>query len=77
MADLSRRSLIRQLPAMTLGLSATGLLLGAEPSKTQPAAAGSKTLYDRLGGYDAISAVVEDFAGRLFTDVKIKMFFAE
>lgn len=26
------------------------------------------TLYERLGGYDAISAVVDDFAGKLFTD---------
>jgi len=27
-----------------------------------------KPLYDRLGGYDAVSAVVDDFAGKLFTD---------
>ena len=27
-----------------------------------------KTLYERLGGYDAISAVVDDFAGKLFID---------
>lgn len=27
-----------------------------------------KTLYERLGGYDAISAVVDDFAGKLFVD---------
>ena len=30
-----------------------------------------KTLYARLGGYDAISAVVEDFADKLFDDPKI------
>lgn len=35
---------------------------------TQSGAAQEKSLYDRLGGYDAISAVVDDFAGKLFTD---------
>ena len=35
---------------------------------TLPAMAQDKTLYDRLGGYDAISAVVDDFAAKLFTD---------
>ena len=34
-----------------------------------------KSLYDRLGGYDAISAVVEDFAPKLFNDPKIGRFF--
>jgi hemoglobin len=34
-----------------------------------------KSLYDRLGGYNAISAVVEDFAPRLFNDPKIARFF--
>lgn len=33
------------------------------------------TLYTRLGGYDAISAVVEDFAGRLLNDPKLAKFF--
>lgn len=27
-----------------------------------------KTLYERLGGYDAVSAVVDDFAAKLFDD---------
>ena len=35
-----------------------------------------KTLYERLGGYDAISAVVNDFAFKLFTDPVVgKRFF--
>ena len=34
-----------------------------------------KTLYQRLGGYDAISAVVNEFADRLFKDKKIERFF--
>ncbi len=27
-----------------------------------------KSLYERLGGYDAVSAVIDDFAGKLFID---------
>ena len=34
-----------------------------------------KSLYDRLGGYNAISAVVEDFAPKLFNDPKVGRFF--
>ena len=34
-----------------------------------------KSLYERLGGYEAISAVVNDFAGKLFTDPKVGPFF--
>lgn len=34
-----------------------------------------KSLYDRLGGYNAISAVVEDFAPKLFDDPKTSRFF--
>ena len=33
------------------------------------------TLYKRLGGYDAIAAVVDDFLGRLLTDAKLGRFF--
>ena len=33
------------------------------------------TLYERLGGYDGISAVVDEFAERLFNDPKIAIFF--
>jgi len=35
-----------------------------------------KSLYERLGGYDAISAVVDDFAAKLFADPVVgKRFF--
>lgn len=34
------------------------------------------SLYKRLGGYDAIAAVVDDFIGRLATDPQIGPFFA-
>ena len=35
-----------------------------------------KTLYERLGGYNALSAVVDDFIGRLVTDTHFSRFFA-
>ena len=42
----------------------------------QTALAQEKSLYERLGGYDAISAVVDDFAAKLFTDPVVgKRFF--
>ena len=39
------------------------------------AAAADKTLYQRLGGYDAIAAVADEFIGRLVTDDREKRFF--
>ena len=33
------------------------------------------SLYKRLGGYDAITAVSDDFIGRLATDPQLKRFF--
>ncbi len=34
------------------------------------------TLYKRLGGYDAIAAVTDDFIGRMATDKSLARFFA-
>ena len=34
------------------------------------------SLYKRLGGYDAIAAVVDDFLGRLISDGKLGRFFS-
>ncbi len=41
-----------------------------------PALAQQKTLYERLGGKDAISAVVDDFAGNVLGDPRINKKFA-
>ena len=35
-----------------------------------------KSLYQRLGGYDALAAVTDDFIGRLATDKSLARFFA-
>ena len=48
-----------------LGIFAIGVLL-ISPAFGETAM--EKSLYERLGGYDAVSAVVDDFAGKLFND---------
>ena len=42
-----------------------------------PAFAQSKSLYERLGGQDAIVAVVQDFAGRVLADARVNKKFAK
>jgi hemoglobin len=41
------------------------------------AAAQDKSLYERLGGKDALTAVVDDFVGRAAADARINMKFAK
>jgi hemoglobin len=48
-------------------------LLAIAPADAHEQTAAS--LYMRLGGYDAIAAVVDDFIGRLATDAKLAKFF--
>lgn len=44
----------------------------AKPATPPPA---SETLYKRLGGYDALAAVTDDFLGRLLKDPSLGRFF--
>jgi hemoglobin len=41
----------------------------------QAAEQAQKSLYQRLGGYDALAAVTDDFLGRLATDPQLGRFF--
>ena len=53
-------------------------LLGLALMVANPSPAGAqaqRTLYERLGGYTAISAVVDDFEDRLFVDPKVGKYF--
>ncbi len=54
---LRRSVLVTSVTLLTMGLALP-----------QTAVAQEATLYERLGGYDAISAVVDDFAAKLFAD---------
>lgn len=51
------------------------LMLLLISSSVQTSTAQEKSLYDRLGGYNAIAAVVDDFIGRLVTDKRFERFF--
>jgi hemoglobin len=53
----------------------SGLLLAGMLSAPVYAQAMEKSLYERLGGYDAISAVVNELATRLVTDRKLGVYF--
>jgi hemoglobin len=56
-----------------LGVLLCSAFTVAAPARAQtPAAA---TLYQRLGGYDAIAAVTDDFLGRLAADQQMSRFF--
>ncbi|AHE95665.1 cyanoglobin [Thermocrinis ruber] len=52
-----------------------GLLLAGMLSAPAYAQMKEKSLYERLGGYDAISAVVNELATRLVTDRKLGVYF--
>jgi hemoglobin len=45
------------------------------PTPVNPTAQEKKSLYTRLGGYDAIAAVTDDFIGRMVADKKLARFF--
>jgi hemoglobin len=53
----------------------SGLLLAGMLSAPVYAQMKEKSLYERLGGYDAISAVVNELAVRLVTDRKLGVYF--
>jgi hemoglobin len=64
---------MRGSPAVWCALVLIVLVVGLGPA---PAAAQSAdSLYKRLGGYDAIAAVVDDLIGRLMADPELKRFF--
>lgn len=50
---------------------------GVGQSQTMSSDTGKKTLYERLGGETAISAVVDDFAQRVLADPRINQKFAK
>jgi len=63
----------RLVLVLTLGLAA---LLAACESQP-PKAMAEKTLYDRLGGKGAITAVVDEFVARVAADASINRHFAK
>lgn len=58
-----------------IALAALTLLLLITPSLAMAQGTGEKSLYQRVGGYDALAAVVDDFIGRLVADKRFEKFF--
>lgn len=68
----TRRRLLRttgSLIVLSLFLTLTANVATAQAKK-------EKSLYQRLGGYDAIAAVTDDFIGRLVGDARFEKFFS-
>ncbi len=66
--SISRRGFIKQ--------TATGIAAGAVlPVSAQAQGPAGTSLYARLGGYDALAAVTDDFVGRLASDRQLGKFF--
>src|SRR5262245_30919207 len=53
-----------------------GLLIAVSSASVLGQAMKEKSLYDRLGGKPAITAVVDEFVGRVAADKRINAFFA-
>jgi|CXWL01.1.fsa_nt_gi hemoglobin len=65
----------RALPVLVLAAGCLLSFAGAAVAGSKPAATVQKSLYERLGGYDAIAAVTDDFLGRLVGDPIFAKFF--
>ena len=60
---------------LAIGVLSLGILVGCATTGEQMAMK-EKSLYDRLGGIPAITAVVDDFTARVAADRRINRFFA-
>jgi hemoglobin len=63
------------LPGLVILLMLAGHF-GVASAQQASAHQESATLYKRLGGYDALAAVTDDFIGRLVTDKQLSRFFS-
>jgi hemoglobin len=68
--NVRRKALSTLLPACALALSLATLASSAAQDGQM-----RKSLYERLGGYNAVAAVVDDFVGRLVADRQFERFF--
>lgn len=67
--------MLKQRVLMKTFLSLFAFLLIASWSASTTVAQEKKSLYQRLGGYDALAAVTDDFIGRLAADKQLARFF--
>ena len=75
------RSIIKKTALALCFVATLAIVAAAQQPMNASAAVASgagqmkKSLYARLGGYDAIAAVVDDFIGRLVADKRFSKFF--
>ena len=69
---MQRSTRFQRTTVFALALS---LLLTMSATATSLAATQEKSLYERVGGYNALAAVVDDFIVRLVTDKQFERFF--
>jgi hemoglobin len=70
---VGKENTMRAVNRMIRAVAAGALLLGCASGVS----AADKSLYDRLGGKPAITAVVDDFVGNVAADNRINGFFAK
>jgi len=75
MLKTSRRSLYLALILWLVPAAPLTTLASPLPVPPPQAAPNSDSLYKRLGGYDALAAVTDDFIGHLASDPKLGRFF--
>ena len=68
--NVRRKAFRTLLASLALSLSLATLASSAQEGQMK------KSLYERLGGYNAVAAVVDDFVGRLVADKQFERFFA-
>ena len=68
--NLRRKALRTLLASLALSLSLATMWSASAQDGMQ-----KKSLYERLGGYNAVAAVVDDFVGRLVSDKQFERFF--
>ena len=61
--------------ALGIALPALALALALAPKAAAQDGQMKRSLYERLGSYNAIAAVVDDFVGRLVSDKQFERFF--
>jgi hemoglobin len=62
---MKRTTVFALVLSLLLTMSATAMAVQSQ----------EKSLYERVGGYNALAAVVDDFIGRLVTDKQFEKFF--
>ncbi len=76
MKKWTRRCFTAVLGAAFMASTAQAAFAGQVETKGKVQMGGEKSLYERLGGKKAISAVVDEFVGNVAADARINKFFA-